>query len=145
MCCNFAYWKKVFIFALTFALGVFIAGFFNLNKPIPAEITVCPFSTEKQSSSENKKAEINSAPKAKACLPLDDSVEFKRVVVKGEVEYYMVIKEPKTQVEKEADHKKALQENQERSARKPLYNSPQYPDPYQYSLHEERCFDLQTQ
>jgi|SRR5215204_2577846 len=149
MCCGKGVWKRVVVFWLTFGLGVFVSGLF-LKKVLSP--TVCPIS-ERQLSAENPKPAENLIPETKNCVPVDGSLKYENLYVKKNGKYYLLVKNPKTKVEKaeRKDDKNKTPENEQEKIKAVAKSQPEIYNPakdsseYQCLLHREKCFETQEQ
>ena len=68
MCCGKAFWKGVFVFAITFATGILIANLYALRS---ATIQSCPLVMKEL------------APEVKNCVPVDYALKYERLSADG--------------------------------------------------------------
>jgi hypothetical protein len=132
MCCGQAFWKRVFVFGLTFGLGVSVAGLFISGKVQPAVKPV-----------------VVPAAENKNCVPMDENLKYERLAT-DEKTAASDTKKVYSQL------KTRSSETKEKSlkAEKEKQKNPESPQPYnpskdsaevKYLVHKERCFETPAQ
>lgn len=145
MCCGKTFWKRGFVFCLTFVLGIFVVGSFNLIKPSQSEITICPLN-ERKLTPDNKPAAIPAPADDKTCVPMDKNLKYEKLAAEE--------KNVTRTVSEDSNLKATKREEKKKSAKAEKQNNSADPRPYNPSedsaeltnlLHKERCFETPVQ
>jgi hypothetical protein len=133
MCCGKAFWKRFFVFGLTFWIGVLVSSFITFDifaaKVCTASKNVTPVSIQN--------VENPPVPETKKCVPVDANLQYERLTADGRNE---------SESRKAADSKKALKQAKEKQKEsfkpeKPLFDSSNDAAAIKDALHREQCFE----